>query len=87
MRWKLGDNDQYLRSECGRFYLTKFQCSDGPVYMLSDGNARICTERGGGAKERCMQLAVEIRDKPARSLSTKRVSFIERTMRFADIES
>ena len=60
MRWILGENKRHLRSECGRFYLPKFNGIDGPVYVLVDGETRICTERGEGAKERCMARAEEI---------------------------
>ena len=60
MRWILGENKRHLRSEDGRFYLPKFNGIDGPVYVLVDGETRICTERGEGAKERCMARAEEI---------------------------
>jgi len=60
MKWVLGDNKQHLRSEDGRFYLPRFRGIDGPVYRLVDGTTGICTERGEGAKERCMARAKEI---------------------------
>ena len=60
MRLILGENKQHLRSDCGRFHLPKFHGIDGPVYRLVDGTKGICTERGVGAKERCMRRAEEI---------------------------
>ena len=60
MRWQLGENKQHLRSECGRFYLPKFNGIDGPVYRLVDGDKGICSVGGEGAKERCMARAEEI---------------------------
>ena len=60
MRWILGENKQHMRSDDGRFYLPKLQGIAGPVYVLVDGETRICTERGEGAKGRCVARAEEI---------------------------
>lgn len=60
MRWILGENKRHLRSECGRFYIYKTGPEESLAYSLADGDAPICTERGEGAKGRCMARAEEI---------------------------
>lgn len=60
MRWILGENKLHLRSECGRFYIYKTGPEESLAYSLADGDAPICTERGEGAKGRCMARAEEI---------------------------
>ena len=60
MRWILGENKRHLRSECGRFYIYKTGPEESLAYSLADGDAPICTERGEGAKGRCVARAEEI---------------------------
>ena len=59
MHWVRG-GAMFVRSEDGRFHLSKAVTRDGIVYALADGDELICVERGEGAKERCIARAEEI---------------------------
>lgn len=65
MRWMCG-GAKHLHSEDGRFYLFKAETQRGTAYVLVDGEVHACIEFGEGAKERCMQLAIELQEMPAR---------------------
>lgn len=70
MRWIRG-GAMHLHTENGRFYLFKAETQRGTAYVLVDGDTHACVEFGEGAKERCMQLAIELREKRTRPIGIK----------------
>ncbi|KAF1017687.1 MAG: hypothetical protein GAK31_00955 [Stenotrophomonas maltophilia] len=59
MRWVRGGY-RYITSLDKRFFISKANVRGSSVYTLTDGDERVCVERGEGAKERCMQRAEEL---------------------------
>lgn len=59
MDWKRG-GEKYIHTADKRFYISKAIVNGEAVYVLADGDVRVCVERGSGALERCMASAEAI---------------------------